>query len=136
MGERPVADCIQKAREAGYDVLQSNGDLTAAEVRLLEAPLREKRLSIALEPVVDTYDYVLIDCPPSLSAVLTLNALVAADAMQMPLQTEYYALEGLSALLATVKQIKITAIRASRWRASCARCTTRATTSTARSRRS
>ncbi|MCB1801858.1 MAG: ParA family protein [Gammaproteobacteria bacterium] len=105
MGERPMAECVQRTPEAGYDVLPSNGDLTAAEVRLLEAPLREKRLAIALEAVAPQYDYVLIDCPPSLN-MLTLNALVAADSVLVPLQTEYYALEGLSALLATVKQIK------------------------------
>ena len=105
MGERPLAECVQRSPEAGYDVLPSNGDLTAAEVRLLEAPMREKRLSIALQPAIATYDYILIDCPPSLN-MLTLNALVAADSVLVPLQTEYYALEGLSALLATVKQIK------------------------------
>ena len=105
MGEAAVADCIQRAAEAGYDVLPSNGDLTAAEVRLLEAPLREKRLELALQPVGESYDYLLIDCPPSLN-MLTLNALVAADSVLVPLQTEYYALEGLSALLATVQQIK------------------------------
>ena len=105
MGEQPVATCIQRTAEAGYDVLPANGDLTAAEVQLLEAPLREKRLSIALDAVVADYAYILIDCPPSLN-MLTLNALVAADSVLVPLQTEYYALEGLSALLATVKQIK------------------------------
>jgi chromosome partitioning protein len=105
MGEITVADCTVRAPEAGYDVLPSNGDLTAAEVRLLEAPLREKRLALALDPVRNAYDYILIDCPPSLN-MLTLNALVAADSVLVPLQTEYYALEGLSALLATVQQIK------------------------------
>ena len=105
MGEAPVSACIQRADQAGYDVLPSNGDLTAAEVRLLEAPLREKRLALALEAVRGTYDYLLIDCPPSLN-MLTLNALVAADSVLVPLQTEYYALEGLSALLSTVQQIK------------------------------
>jgi len=105
MGEIAVADCVQRAPEAGYDVLPSNSDLTAAEVRLLEAPLREKRLELALAPVRDTYEYILIDCPPSLN-MLTLNALVAADSVLVPLQTEYYALEGLSALLSTVQQIK------------------------------
>jgi len=105
LGELPLADCVQRAEAAGYDVLPSNGDLTAAEVRLLEAPMRERRLALALEPVRDAYDYVLIDCPPSLN-MLTLNALVAADSVLVPLQTEYYALEGLSALLATVQQIK------------------------------
>jgi chromosome partitioning protein len=105
MGELPLADCLQRSEQAGYDVLPSNGDLTAAEVRLVEAPLREKRLQLALEPVSDDYAYILIDCPPSLN-MLTLNALVAADSVLVPLQTEYYALEGLSALLATVQQIK------------------------------
>ena len=105
MGDIPLADCIQRSDQAGYDVLPSNSDLTAAEVRLMEASMREKRLAMALEPVRDTYDYVLIDCPPSLN-MLTLNALVAADSVLVPLQTEYYALEGLSALLATVQQIK------------------------------
>jgi len=105
MGELPVSDCVQPAPDAGYDVLPSNSDLTAAEVRLLEAPLREKRLELALAPVREAYDYILIDCPPSLN-MLTLNALVAADSVLVPLQTEYYALEGLSALLATVQQIR------------------------------
>jgi chromosome partitioning protein len=105
MGERPVADCVQRCEPAGYDLLPSNGDLTAAEVRLVDAPLREKRLQLALESVADAYAYVFIDCPPSLN-MLTLNALVAAHSVLVPLQTEYYALEGLSALLATVQQIR------------------------------
>ena len=105
MGDLPLVDCLQRSEQAGYDVLPSNGDLTAAEVRLVEAPLREKRLQMALEPVSEQYEYVLIDCPPSLN-MLTLNALVAAHSVLVPLQTEYYALEGLSALLATVQQIK------------------------------
>jgi chromosome partitioning protein len=105
MGDAPVSECVQRANEAGYDVLPSNGDLTAAEVRLIDAPLRERCLAQALEPVRGSYDYVLIDCPPSLN-MLTLNALVAADSVLVPLQTEYYALEGLSALLATVQQIR------------------------------
>ena len=105
MGERALLDCLQRATEPGYDVLPANGDLTAAEVRLVEAPLRERRLAMALEPVLERYDYLLVDCPPSLN-MLTLNALVAADSVLVPLQTEYYALEGLSALLATVQQIR------------------------------
>ncbi len=106
MGELPVADCVQRAPDAGYDVLPSNSDLTAAEVRLLEAPLREKRLELALAPVRDSYDYILIDCPPSLN-MLTVNALVAADGVVIPMQCEYYALEGLSSLLETIEQIRI-----------------------------
>lgn len=105
MGDLPLSECVQRSERAGYDVLPSNSDLTAAEVRLLEAPQREKRLALALAPVRDDYEYILIDCPPSLN-MLTLNALVAADSVLVPLQTEYYALEGLSALLATVQQIK------------------------------
>jgi chromosome partitioning protein len=105
LGDAAVADCVQRATEAGYDVLPSNADLTAAEVRLIESAQREKRLEMALAAVRDDYDYVLIDCPPSLN-MLTLNALVAADSVLVPLQTEYYALEGLSALLATVQQIR------------------------------
>ena len=105
MGEMPVAQCVLPAGDAGYDVLPANGDLTAAEVRLMEATLREKRLDLALGSVRSTYDYILIDCPPSLN-MLTLNALVAADSVLVPLQTEYYALEGLSALLSTVQQIR------------------------------
>jgi chromosome partitioning protein len=105
MGERPVGDCVRRCDPAGYDILPANGDLTAAEVRLVDAPLREKRLQLALDSVVDDYAYVFIDCPPSLN-MLTLNALVAAHSVLVPLQTEYYALEGLSALLATVQQIR------------------------------
>ena len=105
MGEAPLAEVLQRSVQDQFDVLPANGDLTAAEVTLLQAPLREKRLSLAIEPVRETYDYILIDCPPSLN-MLTVNALVAADGVLVPLQTEYYALEGLSALLKTVNQIK------------------------------
>jgi len=96
---------IARGEESSYDTLPANGDLTAAEVALMNAPLKEKRLSLALEPIRDDYDYLLIDCPPSLN-MLTLNALVAADSVLVTLQTEYYALEGLSSLLDTVEQIK------------------------------
>ena len=88
-----------------FDILPANSDLTAAEVQLLDIPMREKRLALALESVKDEYDVVLIDCPPSLN-MLTLNALVAANTVLMPIQTEYYALEGLSALLETIQQIR------------------------------
>jgi len=105
LGEKPVRSAIQKSVETLFDVLPANGDLTAAEVQLLDAPMREKRLSLALEPVKNAYDFILIDCPPSLN-MLTVNSLVAADGVLVPIQTEYYALEGLSALLATIDQIK------------------------------
>lgn len=105
MGECQLNDALQRAEQAGYDVLPSNSDLTVAEVGLMSAALREKRLKLALENAGDKYDYILIDCPPSLN-MLTLNALVASDGVLIPIQTEYYALEGLSALLRTVEQVQ------------------------------
>ena len=92
------------AEEAGFDVLPANGDLTAAEVELLTLDQREYRLRKALKAVADKYDFVIIDCPPSLS-MLTVNGLVAADSVIIPMQCEYYALEGLSALLNTITGI-------------------------------
>lgn len=89
----------------GYDLLPTNQDLIIAEMKLLQAPEREQRLKTLLQPVLAHYDFILIDCPPSLS-VLTANALVAADSVLVPIQCEYYALEGLSALLNTVEQVK------------------------------
>ena len=90
---------------AGLDLLPSNSDLTAAEVGLMNAPSGELRLKQMLEPVAAEYDYIFIDCPPSLN-MLTLNALVAANRVLVPLQTEYYALEGLSSLIDTVEQVR------------------------------
>lgn len=105
MGEAPVHEGLVKGAEGLFDVLPTNSDLTAAEVALLEAPLREKRLSLAIEPIREEYDYVVIDCPPSLN-MLTLNALVASSGVLVPLQTEYYALEGLSALMGTIHKVR------------------------------
>ncbi|MGB1884515.1 MAG: ParA family protein [Gammaproteobacteria bacterium] len=105
MGEKDLADCVVTDLEAGYDLLPANSDLTGAEVGLLEELGRELRLRQALEPVREEYAYIFIDCPPSLS-MLTVNALVAADAVVIPTQCEYYALEGLSALLETVDKIR------------------------------
>lgn len=94
---------------AGYTLLPGNQDLTAAEVRLLALPGgRETRLKEAVDPVRSDFDVVLIDCPPALN-MLTVNALVAADSVLIPMQCEYYALEGLSALVATIEQIASTA---------------------------
>lgn len=90
---------------AGFDLLPSNADLTAAEVHLLELDDKEQRLSMAINEVSSYYDYVLIDCPPSLN-MLTLNALVASHSVIIPMQCEYYALEGLSALLNTINQVQ------------------------------
>ncbi len=100
-----IEDAIVHAEEAGFDVLPSNGDLTAAEVELINVIGREQRLAKALARVIDRYDYVLIDCPPSLN-MLTINALVASRGVLIPMQCEYYALEGLSALMETIESIR------------------------------
>ena len=93
------------AEEAGYDVLPTNANLTAAEVELMDMTQRETRLRSALDEVSANYDYIIIDCPPSLS-MLTINAMVAAQGVLIPMQCEYYALEGLSALMQTIEKIK------------------------------
>ena len=107
LGEAQALDAIVSVTNAGFAVLPANADLTAAEVRLLQEIGREMRLRKALEPVRGLYDYVLIDCPPTIN-MLTLNALTAADGVLIPIQCEFYALEGLSALLETVKQVRNT----------------------------
>ena len=96
-------------QHGGFTLLPANQDLTAAEVRLLTLPIgRETKLRQALQPVRTDYDVILIDCPPALN-MLTVNALVAADSVLIPMQCEYYALEGLSALLSTIEQIRVAA---------------------------
>ena len=105
MEDKAIDDIKQHSDEMGFDVLPANADLTGAEVGLMEEFAREIRLKNALEPVRDDYDYIFIDCPPSLS-MLTVNALVAADSVIIPMQCEYYALEGLSALLDTIEKIR------------------------------
>lgn len=89
----------------GFDVMPTNEDLTVAEVSLMDRDHRETFLFKALQPIQSRYDYIFIDCPPALNT-LTLNALVAADSVLVPMQCEYYALEGLAALLSTISQIK------------------------------
>jgi len=106
LGENTVQEVMLRAPEAGFDLLPSNGDLTAAEVQLMNKIGRERQLTLALETVADKYDYILIDCPPSLN-MLTVNALVASSGVVIPMQCEYYALEGLTALLDTIEQIRI-----------------------------
>ncbi|MCG8671564.1 MAG: AAA family ATPase [Pseudomonadales bacterium] len=100
----PISEAKQPT-EAGFDLIGSNSDLTAAEVALLEVDNKERRLTSALAQVQNQYDYVIIDCPPSLN-MLTVNALAAASSVVIPMQCEYYALEGLSALLNTIETIK------------------------------
>ena len=100
-----IQDAIVACPDAGYDLLPANADLTAAEVELINVIGREQRLRRALAEVADRYDYILIDCPPSLS-MLTVNAMVASEAVFIPMQCEYFALEGLSALMETVESIR------------------------------
>jgi chromosome partitioning protein len=101
----PITGAIRMAAEGNYVVLPANQDLTAAEVELLQRPNREFQLRDALKGVVGDYDYILIDCPPALN-ILTVNALTAADYALIPMQCEYYALEGLTALMKTIERIK------------------------------
>ncbi len=105
LGEASAADTILSAPECGFAVLPGNEDLTLAEVRLLQEIGREMKLRKALAPVTGLYDFVLIDCPPSIN-MLTVNALTAADGVLIPMQCEYYALEGLSSLLDTIEQVR------------------------------
>ncbi len=104
LAECPAEAAIVKAPE-GFDLLPGNIDLTAAEIRLMDESAREQRLKTALAPLRDKYDYLIIDCPPSLS-LLTLNALAAADGVIVPMQCEYFALEGLSSLVDTIEALK------------------------------
>ena len=106
LGEKTIQESILRSPEGGFDLLPSNGDLTAAEVQLMNKIGRERQLTLALEKIEGLYDYILIDCPPSLN-MLTVNALVASNGVVIPMQCEYYALEGLSALLDTIEQIRI-----------------------------
>jgi chromosome partitioning protein len=105
LGHVDIREVIVYAPEAGYDLLPGNSDLTAAEVELLDKGDRERRLRAALAYVQHEYDLILIDCPPSLS-MLTVNALAAAHGVLIPIQCEYYALEGLSALLDTIESVR------------------------------
>ena len=107
LGEVGAAEARVRIEPEGLNVLPGNGDLTAAEVALMDMPGRERRLRDALEPVRAEYDYILIDCPPSLN-MLTVNALTAARGVIIPMQCEYYALEGLSALVETIETIRTT----------------------------
>jgi len=105
LDDLPVERALSVPPEGGFTLLPSNQDLTAAEVELVQKPDREFRLRKALAPVVDRYDYLLIDCPPALN-MLTVNALTAADFVLIPMQCEYFALEGLSALVGTIDRIR------------------------------
>jgi len=104
----PVTEMIISGEDIAFDIIAGNADLTVAEVELMKMTQRERRLADALQQIKGVYDYILIDCPPSLN-MLTLNAMVAANSVLVPMQCEYYALEGLSALMETLRNIQATA---------------------------
>jgi len=104
IGQAPL-DTTRVAVEGGYDLVPANGQLSGAEIELIDLERREKRLQEAIESVRAQYDFILIDCPPALN-LLTINALVAAQSVMIPMQCEYYALEGLTALLNTIRKIR------------------------------
>jgi chromosome partitioning protein len=103
--ETDIDSAILKLDELKIDLLPANGDLTAAEVALMNEQGRERRLKETLDSVKQRYEYIIIDCPPSLN-MLTLNALVAANGVLIPMQCEYYALEGLTALIQTIDKVR------------------------------
>ena len=105
LGERSARETILRPKGLDFDLLPANGDLTAAEVTLLQMDRREFALQDALQPVLNDYVWIFIDCPPSLN-MLTLNALGAANSVLIPMQCEYYALEGLTGLLNTIEQLR------------------------------
>lgn len=104
-GRSGIREARVHLEKLGFDVLPSNGDLTAAEVALLQIDEREYQLKKSLEEIAQQYAWIIIDCPPSLN-LLTLNALTAANSVLIPMQCEYYALEGLASLLETIEQVR------------------------------
>jgi chromosome partitioning protein len=105
IGEKKIHEVIRKTAIPYLDIIPSHPDLVAAEIELLDLPEREYALKRAIEDLVDTYEYIFIDCPPSLG-LLTINALAASDDVIIPLQCEYFALEGLAMLLRTISVIQ------------------------------
>ncbi len=105
LGSKTIAQARKPAGTGGYDVLPANRELAGAELELADLPRREMRLKESLQAVMEEYDYVLIDCPPALN-LLTLNGLCAAKSVMIPMQCEYYALEGLSDLVNTIRKVR------------------------------
>jgi chromosome partitioning protein len=103
--EAKASEVIQPLAQLGFALLPANGDMTEAEIKLREVAAGDFALKVALEEVAQQYDYILLDCPPALSK-LTVNAFVAADGVLIPMQCEYYALEGLTALVDTINKIR------------------------------
>jgi chromosome partitioning protein len=102
--DAPFEDVVCRNTAGHYDLIAANGDVTAAEIKLMEVFAREVRLKNALAAVRDNYDFIFIDCPPSLN-LLTINAMAAADSVLVPMQCEYFALEGLTALMDTISKL-------------------------------
>jgi chromosome partitioning protein len=105
LGAKRIPEVTLRSENGGYDIVPANRELAGAEVELVEVAHRERRLKDALAEVAHSYDFVLIDCPPALN-LLTVNGLTAAQAVMIPMQCEYYALEGLSDLVETVKRVR------------------------------
>ncbi len=105
IGDKTVAEVIQKTEKGLFDLLPANRDLAGAEVELVNEIGRETKLKVALAAIKDHYDYILLDCPPALNLV-TVNALTAAHSVMIPMQCEYYALEGLTDLVNTIKKVR------------------------------
>lgn len=105
IGEESAKNIVIKTKYKNVDILPANMNLAGAEIELVEMSKRESRLKMALAPIEEDYEYIFLDCPPSLG-VITLNALVAADTVFVPIQCEYYALEGLSQLMSSIRTTK------------------------------
>ena len=106
VGQSPLSTVRQRSQSGGYDLIPANRELAGAEIEMVDLPERETRLKTALNEIRDQYDFVLIDCPPALN-LLTVNGLCAANAVMIPMQCEYYALEGLSDLVQTIKKVRL-----------------------------
>ncbi|WP_210459357.1 ParA family protein [Vibrio crassostreae] len=102
--DTPFDEVVCRSTSGNYDLIAANGDVTAAEIKLMEVFAREVRLKNALESIHNNYDFIFIDCPPSLN-LLTINAMAAADSVLVPMQCEYFALEGLTALMDTISKL-------------------------------
>ncbi|QXO17407.1 MULTISPECIES: ParA family protein [Vibrio] len=102
--DAPFEEVVCRTTTGHYDLIAANGDVTAAEIKLMEVFAREVRLKNAIASVRDNYDFIFIDCPPALN-LLTINAMAAADSVLVPMQCEYFALEGLTALMDTISKL-------------------------------